>query len=115
MVPFEFDRASLDFRSIRPEVGIVRLQECTKCQEVKPQIEFNRDKTKADGLQFRCKTCVHEYMRKRRRTDAGRRLESANAADQALATNNLAVLAQVRKHPGSRQEASRKLARTLYK
>lgn len=69
-------------------------KECTKCQIVKPQNEFNRDKTKADGLQFRCKMCVHEYMRKRRRTDAGRRLESASAADHALAANNLAVLAQ---------------------
>lgn len=69
-------------------------KECTKCGIVKVQTEFNRDKTKADGLQFRCKACVHEYMRKRRRTDACRRQDSASAADHALAANNLAVLAQ---------------------
>jgi hypothetical protein len=31
------------------------LQVCTKCNDLKPAGEFNRDKTKADGLQFRCK------------------------------------------------------------
>jgi hypothetical protein len=31
------------------------LQVCTKCNDLKPASEFNRDKTKADGLQFRCK------------------------------------------------------------
>ena len=30
-------------------------QVCTKCREKKPAHNFNRDKTKADGLQFRCK------------------------------------------------------------
>ena len=30
-------------------------QVCTKCNDLKPAGEFNRDKTKADGLQFRCK------------------------------------------------------------
>jgi hypothetical protein len=30
-------------------------QVCTKCREKKPSHNFNRDKTKADGLQFRCK------------------------------------------------------------
>ena len=31
------------------------MQMCTKCHETKPANSFNRDKTKADGLQFRCK------------------------------------------------------------
>ena len=75
-------------RLIRP------LQECTKCGETKPHTEFNRDKTKADGLQFRCKGCVHEYMRRRRRSEAGQKRKRSDAANHALAANNLAVLAQ---------------------
>ncbi len=68
---------------------------CTKCNENKPAAEFNRDKTKADGLQFRCKSCVHEYMRRRRRDDAVRKRGAEDALQLSVATDNLAVLAQV--------------------
>ncbi len=33
---------------------------CTKCRETKPANAFNRDKTKADGLQFRCKVSAYQ-------------------------------------------------------
>ena len=68
---------------------------CTKCLESKEAGQFNRDKTKADGLQFRCKTCVHDYMRKRRRTEASQKAEELEARRLEVATDNLAVLAQV--------------------
>ena len=68
---------------------------CTKCFERKDASQFNRDKTKADGLQFRCKVCVHDYMRKRRRTEATAKAEELEARRLEVATDNLAVLAQV--------------------
>lgn len=68
---------------------------CTKCLETKEAGQFNRDKTKADGLQFRCKTCVHDYMRKRRRSEAIQKAEELEARRLEVATDNLAVLAQV--------------------
>lgn len=81
---------------------------CTKCNEDKPSAEFNRDKTKADGLQFRCKLCVHEYMKRRRRNESTRKrdqMEAQHAEQHALATDNLAVLAQVTQGFASSREA----------
>lgn len=79
------------------KICVISVQECTKCNVVKPHTEFNRDKTKADGLQFRCKGCVHDYMRRRRRSEAGHKRRLVDAADRAIAADNLAVLAQVRR------------------
>lgn len=82
---------------LRPDgVLAAASQECTKCGVIKPHTDFNRDKTKADGLQFRCKGCVHDYMRRRRRSEAGQKRRQMDDADRAIAADNLAVLAQVR-------------------
>ena len=37
---------------------------CSKCGEVKPVSEFNKNDTKKDGLQTHCKECVKKYKQK---------------------------------------------------
>ncbi len=39
-------------------------KKCKKCERVLPLGEFNKNKTKKDGLQGECKKCVAEYQRK---------------------------------------------------
>ena len=34
---------------------------CTKCGRELPLSEFTKDKRRADGLQYRCKSCMKEY------------------------------------------------------
>ena len=87
---------------------------CTKCLENKPASQFNRDKTKADGLQFRCKACVHEYMRKRRRSEASAKAEELEARRLEMATDNLAVLAQVRGAAVTKKNSEMTSADTLF-
>ena len=40
--------------------------ECSCCHEVKPASEFSKCKSKADGLQFKCKECLRKYNQKNR-------------------------------------------------
>ena len=37
------------------------MKKCIKCGEVKPFSEFCKDKTRADGLNNKCKKCVKQY------------------------------------------------------
>ena len=37
------------------------MKKCTKCGTKKPLTEFNKDKTKKDGLKSNCKTCRTQY------------------------------------------------------
>lgn len=37
-----------------------KLKQCSLCKEVKPIIEFHKDKTRKDGHKYRCKTCWHK-------------------------------------------------------
>ena len=39
-------------------------KECPCCHEVKPASEFNKNKSKADGLQTNCKECRKKYKQK---------------------------------------------------
>ena len=41
-------------------------KECSCCHEVKPASEFSKCKSKADGLQFKCKECLRKYNQKNR-------------------------------------------------
>lgn len=41
------------------------MKTCPKCKESKPLSDFSRCKKASDGLQYRCKECVKEYMRAR--------------------------------------------------
>jgi hypothetical protein len=34
---------------------------CAKCKEEKKLTEFSKDKTKKDGFQYKCKSCVNQY------------------------------------------------------
>lgn len=38
-------------------------KECTYCHEIKPASEFNKDKSKIDGLRLKCKECLKKYRR----------------------------------------------------
>jgi len=44
----------------------VEIKTCTKCGELKPAIEFRRDKKAKGGLRAQCKTCDAEYQREYR-------------------------------------------------
>ena len=37
------------------------MKKCSKCKIQKPLTEFNKDKTKKDGLDNKCKTCKAQY------------------------------------------------------
>lgn len=39
------------------------MKTCYKCEEEKPDSEFSRNDSKADGLQSQCKSCHREYRR----------------------------------------------------
>jgi hypothetical protein len=39
----------------------VETKRCSKCGEVKPVSEFSKDKSRKDGLQRQCKSCVKQY------------------------------------------------------
>lgn len=40
-------------------------KKCRKCYEEKPLTEFHKDKSKPDGLNIWCKTCVRLYQKDR--------------------------------------------------
>ena len=42
------------------------VKRCTKCEAVKPLVDFGSDKSKKSGLKFRCKACVCQDDRDRR-------------------------------------------------
>ncbi len=39
---------------------------CTKCKEDKPRTEFASDKSRGDGLSYRCRECDYAYTRLKR-------------------------------------------------
>ena len=49
---------------------------CTGCEEVKPLDEYHRNRTKPDGRQVRCKTCVVEDQRRYREANRDKIAES---------------------------------------
>lgn len=40
------------------------MKQCTKCKEVKPLEEFNKDKSRKDGLRYNCKSCTNAISKK---------------------------------------------------
>jgi hypothetical protein len=40
------------------------MKQCFRCKETKPKSEFNKDKSKSDGLQSYCHVCCVEYCKK---------------------------------------------------
>ena len=42
-------------------------KKCSKCQEVKPLVDFWQQKSKPDGKTCWCKPCMTEYVRNWRR------------------------------------------------
>ena len=53
------------------------MKKCIKCGEVKPFSEFHKDKSRADGLNNKCKKCVAQYM-KAYGTENKRKLKERN-------------------------------------
>ena len=39
------------------------MKTCSKCKESKDEAEFSKNKSKKNGLDSRCKSCVREYQR----------------------------------------------------
>lgn len=58
---------------------------CTKCGEVKPVGGFDKDSSKADGLQCHCRTCNAE--RRRRRAESGEARSNHLMYQYGLSTN----------------------------
>ena len=56
------------------------MKECKRCEKGKDEAEFARDRSKADGLQDRCRACHAKYRRslRKRKEMAGRKIKTAN-------------------------------------
>lgn len=37
------------------------MKECSKCHRVLPESEFYKDRSRKDGLNHRCKSCIKNY------------------------------------------------------
>jgi 5-methylcytosine-specific restriction endonuclease McrA len=46
-------------------MGALVMKQCSKCKEIKPKSEFNKDSKSKDGLRPYCKVCVAVYNRER--------------------------------------------------
>lgn len=49
----------------------MRKKQCHSCKEQKDLSEFNKDKSKRDGLSYRCKCCTNKYLRNYTKTLEG--------------------------------------------
>lgn len=47
-------------------------KKCTTCGETKPTDQFNKNRTKRDGLKSRCRTCLNAYNRAYREANRDR-------------------------------------------
>lgn len=45
------------------------MKKCTKCKLEKNEIQFHKDRTTKDGLEYRCKECKSELSKERRLKD----------------------------------------------
>jgi methionyl-tRNA synthetase len=43
----------------------MEIRKCNKCQENKPLVEFDKDKSRKDGYGYKCKKCQSEYRRQK--------------------------------------------------
>lgn len=43
-------------------IGVI-MKQCTRCEVLKPESEFSKDKTATDGLNWRCKDCNRELAK----------------------------------------------------
>lgn len=67
-------------------------KKCTKCHEVKPFSEYQKDARRTDGLRSNCKACVSQYQKERNeRKKMERLLEAERQEMQAM----FAVEAQI--------------------
>jgi hypothetical protein len=41
-------------------------KQCSKCKEVKNRDEFGSDRSKKDGIQYKCKVCARVYKKERK-------------------------------------------------
>lgn len=47
-------------------MGAMSVKTCSGCRIPKPVTEFNRDRSRADGLSYRCRACVSAYLASRK-------------------------------------------------
>lgn len=45
------------------------MKRCSKCKEEKQTSEFHKNRTRKDGLQYRCKACLRAYQNSSRRRE----------------------------------------------
>ena len=81
--------------SIIKETLAVYEKICTKCLVIKPNIDFNKDKSKKDGLNSHCITCKNIYFVNRRKIDVLFKITSylRSSLSDSISKNKL-----VRKH-----------------
>lgn len=51
------------------------MKQCSACGQLKPESEFSKDKTKADGLRSQCKECDKQYAKQYHLANREKKLE----------------------------------------
>lgn len=62
------------------------MKKCANCKKDKYKSEFNKNSTKKDGLQNRCRLCQNEYDRNWHKNNSKRRLSKKNNRLKELRT-----------------------------
>lgn len=65
------------------EVDSTTCKKCAKCKSVKLRAEFNRNKSKPDGLGSECRACANAHSKKYHSENAQARIESMRARYRA--------------------------------
>lgn len=81
---------------------------CSVCGEMKPLTDFNKDRGRKDGLQYRCKVC-HSLMKKNHYIDNKEVVLTRNK--QYRQTHGESILANKRKYRSENRGKIRALAR----
>lgn len=55
------------------------MKQCTECGDVKSRSEFHRNSRAADGRQWKCKLCISDHKRERRKNDPSIKLKTAQS------------------------------------
>ena len=79
---------------------------CSKCHTIKPFNQFHKNKTKSDGLESRCKTCVSDSKR-----DKYVQLKSKTKTKNKIQIRNTKVIGGLSQK--SRDEIARELASVI--
>jgi len=55
----------------------IQTKRCSKCKQIKPVSEFNKNRSGKDGLHNQCKVCLLENIKKYQKTEKGKATQQA--------------------------------------